>query len=423
MPHANNFQHSEYSRADPGERLAYRDLTTDPAPDSPAWHDQMGVHGQRLSQAGVRLAVFAHGAPLGTDLFGAQRLDEVGGLKRGYSRGISGLDALLALLREDTNGLSGPPGWPVPPWTNVATLQRAVDDTVRDAANFSQDYIDRFKKGVNRGAPRPIACERYLWSCEGHHLGRARAACVLLEQLRQWADFYGLTTGDRILVQAHGQAGLVLALVSNLLNPAPLSGRPQLFHALELDADQSPSPPVTRAQLEQLESALGEPGFLRGAVVDVVTLGTPVRYGWDLDGVGALLHLINHRVLRLDGKRWLAKMELPQVTMEMPIAWGGDYVQQLAVAGSDARPATPDAQAINKMLWELLEPWDGFERWLESARRSVRCPNDGQCRLIDYKDSTGSATARDHYYGHAAYTRMNAMLFNLGEIVAACYAA
>ena len=75
----------------------------------------------------------------------------------------------------------------------------------------------------------------------------------------------------------------------------------------------------------------------------------------------------------------------------------------------------------NKALWELREPYDGFERWLECARKSVRCANDGICLLVDYKDSTGSTTARDHVYGHAAYTRMNAMLFNTTEIVKTVY--
>jgi hypothetical protein len=28
---------------------------------------------------------------------------------------------------------------------------------------------------------------------------------------------------------------------------------------------------------------------------------------------------------------------------------------------------------------------------------------------------------RDHYYGHAAYTRLNAMLFNTSEIVKSLY--
>lgn len=42
--------------------------------------------------------------------------------------------------------------------------------------------------------------------------------------------------------------------------------------------------------------------------------------------------------------------------------------------------------------------------WLEIWPRAPRRANDGQCLLVDYKDSTGSTGARDHLYGHAAYT-------------------
>src|SRR5437867_9431849 len=93
----------------------------------------------------------------------------------------------------------------------------------------------------------------------------------------------------------------------------------------------------------------------------------------------------------------------------MPIAWGGDYVQQLAVAGCDALPTLPEAQAANKAFWELLEPYDGFERWLECARKSVRCANDGTCLLVDYKDSTGSTNPADNASATAGYTRLNGL--------------
>ncbi len=57
------------------------------------------------------------------------------------------------------------------------------------------------------------------------------------------------------------------------------------------------------------------------------------------------------------------------------------------------------------------------------ARKSVRCANDGICLLVDYKDPTGSTNPLDHLYGHAAYTHLNAMLFNTTEIVKALYKA
>jgi hypothetical protein len=187
-------------------------------------------------------------------------------------------------------------------------------------------------------------------------------------------------------------------------------------------ASQVNRPDIASA-IQHVAPLLSNGTLLNGATLDVVTFGTAVRYGWDLSGIGKILHIVNHRSMRTDGKTWLSKMELPQITMEMPIAWGGDYVQELAVAGSDAVPTTDAAKAANKALWELVEPFDGFERWLECARRAVRIPSEGLGILADYKDSTGSTNVRDHYFGHAAYTRLNVMLFNTTEIVQALYPA
>ena len=212
----------------------------------------------------------------------------------------------------------------------------------------------------------------------------------------------------------------MLALVSNLLCPSPITGRTKLFAILTSYAEQSGQPDLAAA-VERLAVRLASGNVLNGTALDVVTLGQPVRYGWDPSGIGNLLHVVNHRNLRTDNKTWLAKMELPQITVEMPIAWGGDYVQELAVAGSDAMPPTDFGKAANKAIWEMVEPFDGFERWLECARRAVRFPTEGRCLLVDYKDSTGSANPRDHYYGHAAYTRRPAILFNTSRIIDAFY--
>jgi hypothetical protein len=43
--------------------------------------------------------------------------------------------------------------------------------------------------------------------------------------------------------------------------------------------------------------------------------------------------------------------------------------------------------------------------------------------LVDYKDSTGSTNVRDHYFGHAVYTRLNLMFFNTTEIVRTFYSS
>jgi hypothetical protein len=416
MPIENNFQHDELSRKNPGERLAFAELTVGASPDSPAWLEAMAQCGVKLSGAGVRVVVFLHGAIHGTDLFGMQRLDELGGLKRGYSRGVSGLDALLAAMREDSNGIPLLPGGLKPPLVNDDATKKLLDEQIGDAGNFTAANVDLFRKAINKNLSLPITCVRVLWASEHHHLGRVIAAVYLLDSLRQLREQHQLTQGQRILVQAHGQAGSVLALASNLLCPSQITGRPKLLGLLTAYAEQSNQHDLV-ATIKRIEPLLGAASLLNGATVDIVTFGTAVRYGWDPSGIGKLLHIVNHRNLRTDGKTWLAKMELPQLTMEMPIAWGGDYVQELAVAGSDAMPATGQAKAANKAIWEMVEPYDGFERWLECARRAVRFPSEGRCLLVDYKDSTGSTNPRDHYYGHAAYTRRDAILFNTEQFV------
>jgi hypothetical protein len=422
MPIENSFQHDEMSRKNPGERIALREVTLTALSESSAGLDPIASLGQRLSQAGVRVIVLLHGSIMGTDIFGVQRLDELGGLKRGYSRGVAGLDALLALMREDSNGISPLPGGLKPPLANDDMTKRLLDEQMGDAGNFTSAYLELMRQSLNRGLDRPIHCIRELWSSEHHHLGRAMAAISILERLREWAEAHKLGQGDRILIQAHGQAGLVLALVSNLLCTTANSSRKRLLDLLSDFASQS-NRPDNISTIQRVAPLLANGTLLNGASLDVVTFGMPVRYGWDLSGLGKLLHIVNHRILRTDGKTWLSKMELPQITMEMPIAWGGDYIQELAVAGSDAVPTTEAAKAANKALWELVEPFDGFERWLECARRAVRIPSEGLGILADYKDSTGSTNVRDHYYGHAAYTRLNAMLFNTTEIVRSFYAS
>lgn len=422
MPVENNFQHDELSRKNPGDRVSVIEMTPVAKAESPAWYEAMAHWGGMVVEAGVRAIVFLHGSLHGTDVFGTQRLDEAGGLKRGYSRGISGLDALLSLMREGENGIPALPENRRPPFVNDEATQAWLDTEVGDAGNFTNDYVALARRALNRKGGRPLHCSRWVWRSEHHHLGRAVAAVELLDSLQSFCERHHIGSGDRILIQAHGQGGLVLALVSNLLCPSSITGRPRLFGIVAEYAVRSQRPQLA-TMVERLTRLLDRGVVLNGALLDVVTLGTPVRYGWDPSGIGKLLHIVNHRHLRTDGKRWLAKMELPQITMEMPIAWGGDYVQELAVAGSDAVPITEEAKEANRAVWELVEPYDGFERWLECARRAVRCPSEGLCLLVDYKDCTGSPNVRDHYYGHAVYTRREAMLFNTAEIVRRLYGA
>ena len=99
MPKENNFQHSKYSRSDPAERVDYRTLEPGAPPHSLAWKEELALAGETLVREGVRAILLVYGCCFGSDLFGSARLDEAGGLKRGYSRGIPGLETLLGALR------------------------------------------------------------------------------------------------------------------------------------------------------------------------------------------------------------------------------------------------------------------------------------------------------------------------------------
>ena len=419
MPHNNNFQHALYTKSDPGLRVGYRTFQSGAALDSPAWVESMAGIGQRLIKSRVKGIFFLNGDPF-IDLFGAARLDEVGGLKRGYSRGISGLESLLALLRPDTNGIYSQTDSIHPPLShNQQTLER-LDALAGEAGNFTSAYVEKFAQAVGRGMNQPPPCTRYVWSSMNHHIGRVEAAIHLLWFLLEWGSGFNLSKEDRLLLIGHGHAGQVLALLSNIMTRGEPEARARVFEVLATYWQGCPSENRSVEQLEYLFRVTSDRKIMEGATVDVVTLGTPIRYGWDTEGIGHLLHIVNHRMIRTDNKRWLAKMELPQIAWEMPYQTGGDYVQQLAVAGTDALPDGPEAEQANVEYREIFEPYDGFERWLECTRRTTRCANDGQCLLVDYGVQLNELP-RQHLFGHACYTRSQAMLFLATEITEAFY--
>lgn len=422
MPQANNFLHAKYSRSDPGDRARYLSFEPGAPPFSPAWRDALGLLGARMWDAGVRAVVLVYGSFLGADLFGSGRLDEVGGLKRGYSRGIPGLESLLAALRPNDYQRSPQDPSCHPPYANDDASKAKLDNLLNDKANFSEQYVKGLRDGLSHTHAMPFTVQRHLWSSLHHHPGRMEGALALLHELNHLKIQKDLQADDRLLVLAYGHAGQLPALLSNLMAPGDSSVRETVFETLAYFYEQQETPSAAVQHLQELDRLLAENQFAAWPSLDVVTLGTPIRYGWDTDGPGKFLHVVNHRPIRQDGKRWLAKMELPQVVMEMPMASGGDYVHQLAVAGTDAVPASPWEVELDQALRENLEPYDGFERWLECTRRVTRCPNDGQCLLIDYHDATGGAPD-EHLFGHACYTRLDTLLFQTSLIVETLYGA
>ncbi len=323
----------------------------------------------------------------------------------------------MALLRPSTNGVGKCEDPIHPPLSNEASTYEALDNLAQETGNFTTSYVKSFSQGINQEGQPPISVHRYVWSSVYHHVGRMEAALALIEFLQQWSAARSLTNGDRMLLIAHGHAGQVLALISNLITTGESEGRPRMFEVLAKYWEAGPVEGRSIEQLEALYQRLSEHQIFGGATVDMVTLGTPIRYGWDTEGFGRLLHMVNHRMIRHDGKRWLSKMELPQTAWEIPYQTGGDYVQQLAVAGTDSLPDSPEMEQANVDFREILEPYDGFERWLECTRRTTRCANDGHCVLVEYGIQPNEEEPRQHLYGHGCYTQSRGMVFLAKEIV------
>ena len=330
------------------------------------------------------------------------------------------MESLLALLRPKNYQLYPENSAFSPPYANNEATKTWLDQQAKDLGNFTADYAHGLQKGFSSPDSAPITCVRCLWSSLNHHLGRVEGALALLHEIKILKQQYNLNKTHRILILAHGHAGQLTALLSNLLAQEESSVRDELLEVLAHHYEQFDPPRAAIAHLQELNQFLANNHQETFPALDVVTLGTPVRYGWNTEGIAKLLHMINHRPIRKDGKKWLAKMDLPQIAMEMPMVLGGDYVQQLAVASTDAVLSTPLEEELNQALQENLEPYNGFERWLECARRVTRCPNDGQCLLIDYGDG-GKGSSSDHLYGHGCYTRLATLLFQTQQIVKILY--
>src|SRR5262249_42721323 len=142
-----------------------------------------------------------------------------------------------------------------------------LDKQAGDAANFPSAAVTSVGAAINHSLSRAIQCQRILWSCEQHHLGRALAACRLLDRLGRLKTEVHLQSGDRLLIQAHGQAGLVLALASNLIGPVDSLGLNTFFDTLETYQQRIHAPEGKLVNLPDLKARLRD-----GAILDGVSL-------------------------------------------------------------------------------------------------------------------------------------------------------
>ncbi len=371
MPRHNNFRHQVYSAEPPA--FAPEFLTLPPPPEDPEERlRRMKAVGDCYRAAGVRAIYLVHGTFTGTDALGFARL--IGHLAPGAGSWASRYHKAL------------------------------IDALLGDLANFTASFAAELEQSL-AGEKEPVIPVRlFHWSSQNHHIGRADAALRLLDELVEQPF-----EGGRVLLWGHSHGGNAFALLTNILGADPAPRRTFFDAVRPYYAGKGPAAELLR----RVESAFdGEARPLATTALDIVTLGTPIRYGWDEGGYAKLLHFIHHRCLP---NCPMHRAGFPFAPDDVLTAAGGDYIQQIGIAGTNFAPhffawRTCRAEAkLNRLLQPDLRRRDLAAR----LALGMRIPSEGQTLLVDYGPQ-GINLAR-HIAGHAVYTRREQMLFHTEE--------
>ena len=381
MPIHNQFRHQRYQAEAPSAPYELVTAKLRAAPEEPAFAITMREVGDAMRTAGVRHVYLVHGTFAGTDGMGL-----IGELERFVPR-------RGRILRKQ--------------------LKRMIDSVADDAGNFTREYAGQLEEGLGRDATPEIQVHRFRWSSENHHLSRADAAVRLIDQLVSRAD-----AGQRILLCGHSHAGNVFALMTNLL-VGDEETRGQFFDAARLHYLRPWSGTIEFPVWGKVRKLLDNPeNPLVDTPLDMVTFGTPIRYGWDTRGYSQLLHFISHR----------PSDHLPEYRTAFPPgiddltrAAAGDYVQQMAIAGTNLFPSI--------FAWRTWLPEARMKRLVQRGIRNrdvvrhlmagKRVPDEGRTLLVNYHAAEPRLAA--HLFGHTIYTRIKWLTFHLEEIAKRFY--
>jgi hypothetical protein len=318
---------------------------------------------------------------------------------------------------DDALGLIGELGRLFPTASNAMRriIKDLIDAAAADVGNYTGRYAELFEQAINDGLPEPrISVRRFNWSSENNHIGRADGAVRLIDELTNLQ----LVAGQRVLLWGHSHAGNVFALMTNLLG-SDQSARQEFFQAARVyycwPVVGCVDIPIWRRVREML---LSGDNPLCETPLDIVTFGTPIRYGWSEAGFSRLMHFINHRPA--EGRPpYLAPF--PPVLERVLNAVDGDYVQQFGIAGTNFMPSLFSwrswwaDRSLNRLLQPTQQTYDPRERF----RIGARVPDTGETLLIDYGLPGG--TLAQHFAGHAVYTKTEWLLFHAEEVARRWY--
>ena len=296
-------------------------------------------------------------------------------------------------------------------WPNAASKltelgKLIVDKASGQSGNFTAEYARFFHDSIAEHSGHELDVRLFHWSGENTHAARCRAAIKFLANLLTHRAVLHVDT-IRPLVFCHSHAGNVLALVSNLL-AAPDETRNEFLRLVE--------PTFSHETAEQeifsrVSSVLREATVREVISLDIVTLGTPIRYGWDTGGFDQLLHFVHHHP-RAGKPEYLAT--IPKLGTELVTLAHGDFIQQLGIATTNFMPFLFDRKLVKaeNRLGEFLQGNIDHSDFLERLRLGMRVPHDGTTLLVAYDDNHGLARK---IAGHAIYTRPEWLSFHVRE--------
>jgi hypothetical protein len=336
-------------------------FTPDPVQGTAEWQRAMVDVGERMRAAGVRLVLFAHGSFVGDDPLAIAQV----------------VEDSLPVLPELGRALRG-------------FTRAQISRVLGDLSNFPRDYVDGFARATG------VSATDFVWSGENHHAARIQGAVRLARALALHGGGT-LRPGDRVLLVGHSHGGQLFAILSQLL--ARTRGYEELLAAAQARGED----------MGALEDHLA---LLRRCAIDVATFGTPPRYGWARGAGFRLLHVVNHRGAAPRASSLLGFFHTRT----------GDYVHQLGGHGSDFPALTAAERSANGRLDAVLGQGSSFRAWVRQLSTGLRVPPEGQTVLVDYGDA---ATLVPNFwatgFGHAAYTRRDAMLFHARLVASELY--
>lgn len=384
MSAANRFRHQVYQSERPTSPYQLLRGVSPTNPLSAEFQEQLAISGKTLGEAGVDAIFLVHGTFVGNDFLG-----------------------LLAELSRFAPELS----------LKLSRVGKtAIDRITGEAGNYTQAFATALQEGISRGAKRDIAVQFFNWSSQNNHIARADGAIRLIAQLAKLAEH---ASPERLLIWGHSHGGNVMALVSQLLGTNQDS-RDEFFRAARSYFNTWIRGSVDIPIWQEVQKLLKDEAHpMRQVSLDMVTYGTPIRYGWHSGGYANLLHFVHHRPPP-QGEDWQAP--IPLKLMRARKALDGDYVQQIGIAGTNFMPLPIAVRTwlADRRLHAVLQNEMLRENIIARLRRKSRVPDEGTTLLVDYDEINPWVTR--HIFGHGLYTLRKWLPFHCQEIAKQFYA-